>query len=180
MTDPIRFADLTASRWPNGAGRKADIASGEGWLVAFAWLDADAPFSDYRCHDRTITLTDGAGFVLDFAPPTPSLLVDASFRPTPFDGGWPATCRLPAGPCLVLNAMTARQAWRHQVSITPAHIALPAVDGQRFIVVLRGSCTVHGGPALGPRDALRSTAAATLGTASDALLAVVHIRPATA
>ena len=28
MTTPIRFADLQKSPWPNGAGRKADIAAG--------------------------------------------------------------------------------------------------------------------------------------------------------
>jgi len=62
----IPFASLSESRWRNGAGRKADIATGQDWLVGFAWLEADAPFSDYRGLDRTITLVDGQGFTLDF------------------------------------------------------------------------------------------------------------------
>jgi hypothetical protein len=56
------------SRWRNGAGRKADIAAGPDWLVGYAWLDADAPFSDYAGYDRTITLIEGPGFILDFGP----------------------------------------------------------------------------------------------------------------
>src|SRR5262249_56056499 len=50
----IPFASLSESRWRNGAGRKVDIASGPGWLVGFAWLDGDAPFSDYRGPDPTL------------------------------------------------------------------------------------------------------------------------------
>ena len=68
MPDPVQVihqAGLTISRWPNGAGRKADIATGDGWLVGFAWLDADAPFSDYTGHDRTIMLVEGPGFTLE-------------------------------------------------------------------------------------------------------------------
>ena len=115
MTTPIRFAELQKSPWPNGAGRKADIAAGPigadgkpDWLLAYAWLDGDAPFSDYTGHDRTITLVSGVGFVLDFADAAPPVMVDAPFRPRPFDGDLAAHCRLPAGPCLVLNAMSRR------------------------------------------------------------------------
>ena len=75
MARLIPFADLTVSPWRNGAGRKADVAAGPDWLVGFAWLDRDAPFSDYTGHDRTITLIEGAGFALDFGPTRPELLV---------------------------------------------------------------------------------------------------------
>ncbi len=119
----VRAAGLAISPWPNKAGRKADIASGPGWLVAFAWLDQDARFSDYAGHDRTITLIEGAGFVLRFddghnvavAPATPTL----------FDGGLPLTCHLPHGPCRVLNVMTVRGKARHRAR----HRAQVARDG---------------------------------------------------
>jgi len=187
MTVPIRFSDLVQSPWPNRAGRKADIAAGpmgdDGkpeWLVAFAWLDAAAPFSDYTGHDRTITLVSGVGFVLEFAPaqsPTqPPLVVDAPFRPTPFDGGRAARCRLPGGPCLVLNAMTRRDRFRHTVSIATTRTPLPPVEGERYVVVLRGRCALQG-QLLAPRDAIRATGAAELAAASDSLLAVVHFEP---
>lgn len=180
MSAPIRFAELQKSPWPNGAGRKADIAAGppgdDGkpeWLVAFAWLDRDAPFSDYTGHDRTITLVSGVGFALDFADAAPPLTVDAPFRPTPFDGGVPATCHLPAGPCLVLNAMSRRGLWRHRVAAVTSRAPLPAIEGERYLVVLRGRCALAG-TLLQPRDAARLTDAAQLAAAADCLLAAIQ------
>jgi uncharacterized protein len=143
------------SPWRNGAGRKADIAAGADWLVGFAWLDADAPFSDYAGHDRTITLVEGPGFALDFGLPYPALLVRRPYVPSAFDGGWPAYCRVPDGPCMVLNAMTARAAWTHRVTVATADArVVPAAGGVAFLVVLEGSVTI-GGQTAGPRDAFR-------------------------
>lgn len=108
-------ATLAISLWPNGAGRKADIAQGQGWLAAFAWLDGDAPFSDYSGNDRTITLIDGAGFELCFED---SATMAVGLRcPASFDGGAALACHLPHGPCRVLNVMTRRDTWRHDVQI---------------------------------------------------------------
>src|SRR4051794_33859295 len=112
----LTFDTRIVSRWPNDSGRKADIASGPGWLAGFAWLDADAPFSDLSGQDRTITLLDGPGFTLDFAPRYPALAVRSRHAPAHFDGGWPARCRI-LGPCLVLNAMSVRGQWRHDVRV---------------------------------------------------------------
>ena len=184
MTAPIRFAELTKSPWPNGAGRKADIAAGPigddgkpDWLLAYAWLDGDAPFSDYTGHDRTITLVSGVGFILDFAEASPPLMVDAPFRPSGFDGGVPAQCRLPAGACLVLNAMSRRGTWRHRIATASSRAPLPAIVGERFIVVLRGRCSL-GGVLLHPRDAIRVSTAVELAAASDCLLAIAQFEPA--
>src|SRR3954469_8532988 len=87
----IRFASLGISAWRNGLGRKADIATGPGWLLGFAFLDRDADFSDYAGQDRTITLLDGAGFVLD-GDDGRAVVVDRPHRPARFDGGWPCRC----------------------------------------------------------------------------------------
>ena len=116
MNHVIPLATLAETRWRNGAGRKADIAAGDGWVVGFAWLDIAAPFSDYAGHDRTITLVDGPGFSLHF--PTHDLVVHIARQPTSFDGGAPAQCRI-EGPCMVLNAMTERRLHRHSVTIQP-------------------------------------------------------------
>ena len=124
-TEPLTFATRTVSRWVNGAGRKADIDSSQDWMVGFAWLDADAPFSDFSGQDRTITLLDGPGFTLDFAPPHPALVVRSRHVPGAFDGGWPACCHI-IGPCLVLNAMSVRGRWRHDVRVLTARTQLPA------------------------------------------------------
>ena len=125
MSEPLTFATRPISRWQNGAGRKADIDTGPGWLAGFAWLDAEAPFSDLTGQDRTITLLDGPGFTLDFAPPHSALTVRSRHEPHRFDGGWPARCRI-LGPCLVLNAISLREQWRHTVRILTAPERLPA------------------------------------------------------
>ena len=183
MTAPIRFADLAQSRWPNGAGRKADVAAGPtgddgkpDWLLSYAWLEADAPFSDYAGHDRTITLISGIAFVLNFGEAAAPLVVQAPFQPRGFDGGQPATCHLPAGNCLVLNAMSRRGRWRHRVTTASTRVPLPAVEGERFLVVLRGRCSLEG-TLLNPRDAVRTTEAVQLAAASDCLLAVAQFEP---
>lgn len=173
----IPFAGLTVSPWRNGAGRKADIAAGPDWLVGFAWLDADAPFSNYDGHDRTITLIEGAGFTLDFGPAHAALSARKLYAPCLFDGGWTTQCRVPDGPSMVLNAMTARATWTHRVSIAPvAPLAAPSPGGLAFLVVLEGSVAIDGQTA-GPRDAFRLAGAATPTAGADARAALIRIDP---
>ena len=163
------------SPWRNGAGRKSDIAAGPGWLVGFAWLDAEAPFSDCAGHDRTITLIEGPGFTLDFGPSRPALIARRPYVPSTFDGGWAARCRVPDGPCMVLNAMTARASWTHSVTAAPAAtITAPTPGGAAFLVVLEGSITIAGQRG-GARDAFRIEDATTPGAGPDARAALIRI-----
>jgi len=162
----IRFADLVPSPWPNGAGRKADIRTGDGWVVAFAWLERDAPFSDYTGSDRTITLVEGAGFRLRFTPETSTdLLIDRMHIPTDFDGGWPTQCEI-LGPCLVLNAYSARARYRHSVEVVDAPIDLDPVA-----VVLQGSLP----DGAGPNDAIDITGRTHLAVPPGGRIAVIRI-----
>lgn len=173
----IPFAGLAVSPWRNGAGRKADIAAGPDWRVGFAWLDADAPFSNYGGHDRTITLIEGPGFTLDFGPAHAALSARKPYIPCLFDGGWTAQCRVPDGPCMVLNAMTARATWTHRVSVGPVDApAAPSPGGLAFLVVLEGSVAIDGQTA-GPRDAFRLSGAATPAADAGARAALIRIDP---
>jgi len=173
----IPFAGLVVSSWRNGAGRKADIASGPDWLVGFAWLDADVPFSNYGGHDRTILLIEGPGFALDFGPAHAPLAPRRPYVPCSFDGGWVAESRVPDGPCLVLNAMTARSTSIHSVAVTsPAALAAPAPGGAAFVVVLEGSIIIDGQTG-GPRDAFRLEGAVTAQAGAGALAALIRIDP---
>ncbi|GGC51354.1 hypothetical protein GCM10011504_32200 [Siccirubricoccus deserti] len=142
----IRFADLPVSRWRNGLGRKADIIGGEGWGLSFAWMDCDAPFSDYSGQDRTLTLLEGRGFTLEFAG-HPPLVVDRPHRPTRFDGDWPARCVLAGTPCLVVNIIAERARWRQSVDILPVvgEVALTPLGGPCHAVVLDGEVTLPDG-----------------------------------
>jgi environmental stress-induced protein Ves len=167
------------SRWRNGAGRKADIAAGTDWLVGFAWLDADAAFSDYAGYDRTITLVEGPGFALDFGPAHPALLARRSFVPAAFDGGWAARCRVPDGPCMVLNAMTARAGWTHRVGVATGPVRIATTSGGvAFLVVLEGTVSI-GGETAGPRDAFRVEGAVAVDGGVGARVAVIGIDPVT-
>ncbi len=166
----IRFASLAVSPWRNGHGRKADIATGPGWLLGFAFLDQDADFSDYGGQDRSITLVEGAGFVLEGADGT-RLVVDAPHRPMRFDGGWPCRCRLLAGPCVVLNAISERARWSHAVAV----VDRPPQGASGHAVLLAGGATLADGTTMGPRDALPLPAALTAGPG--AVLAVARFEP---
>ncbi len=151
----IRRGALIVSPWRNGAGRKADIATGAGWLIGFAFLDEDAPFSDYAGHDRTITLVEGPGFTL--AGEERDLGVTEIGQPAAFDGGWRVACRIHGGACVVLNAMTERAHWRHNVTVHHGGgtiAADPAGAVADVLVVLRGEIRL-GDVAAGPQDAIR-------------------------
>lgn len=174
---PIRFAGLAVTPWRNGAGRKADIAAGEGWLAGFAFLDRDAQFSDYAGHDRTITLVDGAGFELEVAG-RGVLRVDRPHVPLRFDGGAPTACRLLDGPCRVLNAMTARASWTHEVAIVTGpdlDLGAPGEDEIALLVLLRGHTAT---PALAPLDAVRYHETARVTGSAGSAYATIRIKPA--
>ena len=171
----IPFAGLAVVPWRNGAGRKADIAAGPDWLVGFAWLDGDAPFSDYAGHDRTIVLVEGVGFTLDFGPSHPPLVARSRYVPGAFEGGWPPRCRVPDGPCLVLNAMTARATRTHTVTVSPvpARVA-PSAGGVLFLVVLDGRVSV-GNETAAPHDTIAISEATPLRAEPDARAALIQI-----
>ncbi len=165
MNEIIRAADLTETLWVNGAGRKADIASGEGWMLGYAWLDKDAAFSDYRGHDRTITLIEGPGFSLEL-PVGSTLAVTEKFRPAAFDGAGPMDCHV-LGPCRVLNAISTYPGWSHTVQVTSLPVVVDEGTTFSFAVILRGAI----GDA-GPLDTIRLTE--PLPASPDVLLAVVR------
>jgi len=173
----IPFADLTVSPWRNGAGRKADVAAGPDWLVGFAWLDRDAPFSDYMGHDRTITLIEGAGFALDFGPTRPELLVQQPCVPSRFDGGWPARCRVLDGPCLVLNAMTARATWKHSVAVSPVPARIESDSMETMFLVVLGGRVSIGDATAGPRDAFAIAEVENVRAEPGSRVALIRIDP---
>ncbi|MDP9096777.1 MAG: HutD family protein [Pseudomonadota bacterium] len=174
MSRVLRAAGLPVSRWPNGAGRKADLLTGDGWLIGFAWLDADAPFSMLTGMDRTITLVEGPGFTLDVAGQ--ALSVEARFEPTCFDGGAVTACQI-AGPSRVLNAMTERARFRHAVAIVDQSGRIdPGAAIACVAVVLDGVATI-GDVALGRLDAMCLDAENSLELGESGSIAVVTVEP---
>ena len=176
----IRAAGLPVSRWPNGAGRKADLALGDGWLCGFAWLDADAPFSDLGGFDRTITLVDGPGFTLELAG-QPDLVVYRPFHPSRFDGGVATQCRT-RGPSRVLNVMTARDRFRHTITVAAGPVQLDRAAGLAvsLCVLLRGEATAtdsDGSFTLAALDAIAVEGLTELAGDAAALFASITVAP---
>ena len=169
----IAFDGLAQSLWPNGAGRKADILAGDGWAIGFAWLERDAPFSDFTGVDRTIMLVEGPGFSLH-----PLGLRDYAIHerhvPHDFDGGWQTRCSV-IGPCLVLNVFTRTVDWRHEVTVmdTPTRIE-PGCDTAVVVVVLQGTVSIAGQTA-GPCDAFDLISPTELTAASGSRIALYRI-----
>ena len=135
----IRRDQLVVTPWKNRRGRKADVAEGEGWFVGLAWIEARAAFSDFPGMDRTITLVEGEGFTLT-VDGEPHVLRGAGALHS-FPGELPVVAEPLAGPCTVLNAMTRRGSWSHQVRVAGE---LPP-DG--FALVLHGTVDDPSGPA---------------------------------
>lgn len=170
----IPASSLAESPWPNGAGRKTDIASGPGWLIGFARLERDAPFSDYAGHDRTITLVEGNGFTLDL-PEGSVTTVDRPNQPAAFDGKGPIACRLLAGPCTVLNVITRYPGSSHTVQVVGGRDLADIMPGPGvFLVVLLGSVQAANTQAQ-PRDTVSYSAPGDLQPSPDALVAAIQI-----
>ena len=171
----LRRADLPVSLWRNGAGRKADIAAGPFWHIGFAFLDGDAPFSNYAGHDRTITLVDGPGFTL--SNPDITLAVTTPGAPTSFDGGWPLGCRIHGGPCIVVNAMTARAHHSHTVTRFHGGPIAPGGATSEVLVVIHGELRLDDLTA-GAQDAIVLTRPARAAVSRGACVVRLSITPA--
>ncbi|MBB3120656.1 HutD/Ves family protein [Pseudoduganella violacea] len=73
MTALIQYASLHASPWKNGGGSTTEIAVAPAgasfdefdWRISLATIAASGPFSVFPGIDRTLTLVEGAGVVLD-------------------------------------------------------------------------------------------------------------------
>ncbi len=141
----IRRAELAVTPWKNGLGRKADVASTDGWFVGLAWIEARAAFSDFTGMDRTIVLVEGDGFELT-VDGMPHVLRGAGARHS-FPGEAPVVAEPLDGTCAVFNVMTRRGEWSHRVEIASN---LPE---QGFALVLDGTVDADPTPA-GPGDIL--------------------------
>ena len=117
----LRRADLHAQPWKNGGGVTWEITAhpaGAGladfdWRISMAEVASDGPFSVFPGIDRTLTLLEGAGIVLDFAGAPVTL--DPRAPPLSFPGEAPVTGRPIDGPIIDLNVMTRRVSACHAV-----------------------------------------------------------------
>lgn len=143
----LRRADYLTRPWRNGGGVSHEIAWGEDedWRLGLAEIDRDGPFSDYTGFDRTLTVVRGEGL---------SLNADVlSHAPYGFRGEEAVQAKVASWPVLVLNAITRRGRFAHEVRRLPVHGHL-LLTGTSFVTSLAGDL-VASGTALGPLDTWR-------------------------
>ncbi|SFO54272.1 hypothetical protein SAMN03159463_02190 [Mesorhizobium sp. NFR06] len=118
----LRAAGYRVMPWKNGGGTTTEIAvspDGAGldnfdWRVSMARVEASGAFSSFAGIDRTLSVLEGEGIVLDIAGEPPARLTTAS-APLAFPGDVPSSAALIGGPITDLNVMTRRGRMLHKV-----------------------------------------------------------------
>ena len=115
----LSAADYRRVAWKNGAGETAEIAvfpPGAGlddfiWRISMATVSDDGAFSIFPGIDRSISVIEGAGFVLRTGEM--EQLLRSGDAPLQFAGDVATTARLIAGPVIDLNVMSRRDVAAH-------------------------------------------------------------------
>ncbi|RRI01318.1 HutD family protein [Mesorhizobium tamadayense] len=118
----LRAAGYRVMPWKNGGGTTTEIAvspHGAGlddfdWRISMARVETSGPFSGFAGIDRTLSVLEGEGIVLDIAGRPPTRLTAAS-APLSFPGDVPTGATLIGGPITDLNVMTRRGRMTHTV-----------------------------------------------------------------
>jgi environmental stress-induced protein Ves len=122
----LRAADYKIMPWKNGGGTTTEIAISPDsaglddfdWRVSMARVEAGGPFSSFAGIDRTLSVLEGEGIVLDIAGQPPARLT-ADSPPLAFPGDVPTSAALIDGPITDLNVMTRRGRMAHRVERRP-------------------------------------------------------------
>ncbi|TPK90715.1 HutD family protein [Mesorhizobium sp. B2-4-17] len=118
----LRAAEYKSMPWKNGGGVTTEIAvspAGAGlddfdWRVSMARVESSGPFSSFAGVDRTLSVLEGEGIVLDITGQPATRLAPAS-APFSFPADLPTRATLIAGPITDLNVMTRRGRVLHSV-----------------------------------------------------------------
>ena len=161
----LRAADYRVMPWKNGGGTTTEIAvspDGAGlddfdWRVSMAQVGSSGPFSSFAGIDRTLSVLEGEGIVLDVAGQPAARLTPAS-APFAFPADLPTSAALIAGPITDLNVMTRRGRMRHRVERLPVWArteVLTAADTTLILPADGEIAVINATPVrVGPLDAL--------------------------
>jgi len=158
----LRAADYKVMPWKNGGGTTTEIAvspDGAGldafdWRISMASVETSGPFSSFAGIDRTLSVLEGEGIVLDIAGRSPSRLT-ASSAPLSFPGDVPTGATLIGGPITDLNVMTRRGRMSHAVErlSVSGEFEIEANGETTLVLAVGGITVVTGGiSSLGPLD----------------------------
>ena len=161
----LRAADYRVMPWKNGGGTTTEIAvspDGAGlddfdWRISMARVETSGPFSSFAAIDRTLSVLEGEGIVLDIAGQPPARLT-ADSAPLAFAGDVPTSAALIGGPIIDLNVMTRRGRMAHGVERRPLSGEIrisPRADTTLVLAVNAGfRLLTDDAPSLGPLDTL--------------------------
>lgn len=185
----LRAANYRRMPWKNGGGETAEIAvrpEGAGlddfdWRVSMARVSADGPFSTFAGVDRTLSILEGEGLVLEVEAIRPVTL-DRDSDPFSFAADVATGSRLLGGPITDLNVMTRRGRYSHAVRRLEVDGAcdLAAAAAQLVLVNAAGDLTLRTGSSaagLGRFDAALVDGISKLGVAGRGRLLVIELAP---
>ena len=119
----LRAENYRRMRWKNGGGETAEIAvfpedaglDDFDWRISMARVEAGGPFSAFLGVDRTLSILEGEGIVLEVEGRERATLTGAS-APYSFPADTVTGAELVAGAITDLNVMTRRGRYGHKVS----------------------------------------------------------------
>ncbi|UVK53434.1 HutD family protein [Mesorhizobium sp. AR02] len=161
----LRAADYRVMPWKNGGGTTTEIAVSPDdagldefdWRVSMARVGGSGPFSSFAGIDRTLSVLEGEGIVLDVAG-RPAVRLTPASAPFSFPADLPTSAALIASAITDLNVMTRRGRTLHTVErlaiSRPVEIATEA--GSTLILCHKGEAVFPeaGSIRLGPLDTL--------------------------
>lgn len=178
----LRFTDLRPERWRNGGGITREIDSSGSrpgnfaWRLSLADVEQPGPFSRFPGTERTLTVIEGEGMLLDIDGREHTV---QRGRPFHFSGDAAATATLPAGPIRALNVITHHDAVSADVVVQElsdhrTHQVVP----HSFAVLLSGHALVRTDATTSELciyDTVRGTAHDDPVITGDGLLAIVSL-----
>jgi environmental stress-induced protein Ves len=160
----VRSGDREATPWRNGRGSTREIARRllgvRGphfvWRVSVAELVGDCELATFPGVERSATLIDGDGLVLDVAGVTHEL---GPYQTVRFDAEAQTRARLTRGAVRILNVMTVSSRMSARVEVVDLSTDRPlTIAGTTLVVLLSGEASVYAADGasgtLAPLDAL--------------------------
>jgi environmental stress-induced protein Ves len=161
----LRAQDYREMPWKNGGGTTTEIfvsPAGAGiddfdWRISMARVDSGGPFSLFAGIDRTLSILEGDGIILNVGGRIPIGLTTRS-EPLPFPADEETHAVLIGGPVTDLNVMTRRGLATHTVQriMVAEPIEIASGVGTTLLFCAQGQLRVPGESpvVLDPRDTL--------------------------
>lgn len=138
----LRSADHKCMPWKNGGGETVEIAihpenasvDNFNWRISTATVADDGAFSIFPDIDRTLSVLEGNGIVLDIEGVKTTLTRDST--PFSFAADAISGARIINGAITDLNVMTRRERYTH-------HVERIAIDGSTIVTRDRGTTLVY-------------------------------------